>query len=68
MELTITELVAYKAPHGTFDLPWRCMECEHLTKHADGEILDHLEQEHGVLLKRLVTDTHGDMYRSLPQD
>ena len=53
MELT---MLAYQDIHIINDAPWRCVECEHLTRHTDADIIPHLVGAHNFIEGKLSKD------------
>ncbi len=58
MGVTIIEMVAYLAAHAVDYTPWRCVLCDVVSKHSEGEIMDHLAG-HGLDKARLRTEKDG---------
>jgi hypothetical protein len=60
--MLIIELCAYIAGHATGDDPWRCVVCDKISKHAEGSIMPHLVEAHGLDEGRLKMERGESVY------
>lgn len=61
-------MVGYLASHITDDVPFRCVVCEHLTKHSHDGIIPHMIGAHNFSKAELSIDKDGGVFRTSIQD
>lgn len=57
-------MLAYSAAHRTDEVPFRCVACEHLTKHSADGIIPHLVAAHNIPECELSIDKDGCVFHS----
>ena len=60
--MELITMVAYTAAHATDEVPFRCVACEHLTRHSHEDIIPHLVAAHNLSKDELSIDKDGNVF------
>ena len=60
--MELITMMAYTAAHATDEAPFRCVACEHLTRHSHEGIIPHLVIAHNLTKNELSIDKDGNVF------